>query len=183
MIDDLVPRRGTRTVVVDGGACDGGLAVRAASRLQELGYGDAAVLEGGVEAWSRAGYELFSGVNVPSKAFGEIVEKACGTPQVTPEVLHARLSAGDHVAILDARPMEEYRRMNIPGGIDVPGAEAESPCSTWASALYTGTGTFPARGGACARALTRRCRPCRLPPGSYSPRPTASSRTSPRATQ
>src|SRR6185295_19809201 len=27
------------------------------------------------------------------------------------------------LVILDSRPLEEYRRMSIPGGIDVPGAE------------------------------------------------------------
>src|SRR3954447_17201293 len=65
-IDALVPRRSTRMVLCDG---NDGLAQRAARRLTELGYGNLAVLAGGVAAWQEAGYELFSGVNVPSKAF------------------------------------------------------------------------------------------------------------------
>ena len=40
-------------------------------------------LEGGVAAWEKAGFELFSGVNVPSKAFGEYIEHACETPSVS----------------------------------------------------------------------------------------------------
>jgi rhodanese-related sulfurtransferase len=124
MIDDLVPRRVARTVIVDGGEDDeAGLAPRAALRLGELGYTDVAVLRGGVEGWRAAGYELFSGVNVPSKAFGEVVEQTCGTPLVTPQSLRARLDSGERIVIVDARPMDEYRRMSIPGGVDVPGAE------------------------------------------------------------
>ncbi|MEJ2347193.1 MAG: rhodanese-like domain-containing protein, partial [Gammaproteobacteria bacterium] len=121
LIDDLVPRPGTRTVVMDGG--DGEAARRAAARLQELGYTNTAVLEGGIEGWRAAGFELFSGVNVPSKAFGEIVEQTCRTPLLTPQELKARMDAGVPMVILDARPMDEYQRMNIPGGIDTPGAE------------------------------------------------------------
>jgi rhodanese-related sulfurtransferase len=121
MIDDLVPRPTTRAVVMDGG--DGEVAIRAAERLRELGYTNTAVLEGGIEGWRAAGFELFSGVNVPSKAFGEIVEQTCRTPLLTPRELKARMDAGIPMVILDARPMDEYRRMNIPGGVDTPGAE------------------------------------------------------------
>jgi rhodanese-related sulfurtransferase len=124
MIDDLVPRRDTRIVVLDGGdEQTAGFAARAAARLTELGYTDTAVLENGIEGWRAAGFELFSGVNVPSKAFGEIVEQVCHTPHITPEELKSRIDTGERLLILDARPMEEYRRMNIPGGINVPGAE------------------------------------------------------------
>ncbi|MEJ2686451.1 MAG: rhodanese-like domain-containing protein [Gammaproteobacteria bacterium] len=112
LIGALVPRRNTPTVVMAGGKDD--LAGRAAARLQALGYSDVAVLEG---------FELFSGVNVPSKAFGEVVEQTCHTPLLTPEEVKARLDAGDDLVILDARPLDEYRRMHIPGGIDTPGAE------------------------------------------------------------
>src|SRR5215470_1819560 len=52
-IDALVPRRSTRIVLTDGGE---GIAERAASRLQELGYTNLAVLDGGHPAWKKAGY-------------------------------------------------------------------------------------------------------------------------------
>ncbi len=124
MIGALAPRPSVRTVVMDSGPAETPpLAARAAARLGELGYTDVAVLEDGLEGWRAAGFEVFSGINVPSKAFGEIVEQACDTPQVTPEELKRRMDAGERLFVLDARPMEEYRRMNIPGGIDTPGAE------------------------------------------------------------
>jgi rhodanese-related sulfurtransferase/predicted metal-dependent enzyme (double-stranded beta helix superfamily) len=119
----LVPRRGARIVVCDEHGVDGGLAQKAAYRLLDFGYGNVAVLKGGVAGWRAAGYELFSGVFVPSKAFGEFVEHRCDTPRLDAADLKAKLDAGEDVLILDSRPMSEYRVMSIPGGIDCPGAE------------------------------------------------------------
>jgi rhodanese-related sulfurtransferase len=119
-IDALVPRRATRLVLCD---ADDGLAPRAAARLRTLGYGDLAVLAGGIAAWQAAGYELFSGINVPSKAFGEFIEHHDDTPRLTAEEIKAKLDAGTDMVILDSRPMSEYRVMNIPTGLDCPGAE------------------------------------------------------------
>jgi rhodanese-related sulfurtransferase len=62
-------------------------------------------------------------VNVPSKAFGEFVEHQSDTPNVGPEDLKAMIDRGDNMIVLDSRPWGEYRRMNIPTGIDCPGAE------------------------------------------------------------
>src|ERR1700736_4987165 len=131
----LVPRRATRVVLVDD---DDGLAQRAAERLARLGYSDIAVLEGGVAAWTAAGFELFSGINVPSKAFGEFIEHADATPNIGAEELEKLLRARADVVVLDSRPFDEYSRMSIPTGIDVPGAElvlrardlAPSPATT-----------------------------------------------------
>ena len=120
MIADLVPRRSVPVVVLDGG--EEGLADKAQKKLRELHYTDVEVLEGGCAAWKYAGLELFSGVNVPSKAFGEYVEHHYGTPRIAPGELK-RLQELKKVLVVDSRPLEEYRRMNIPGGIDVPGAE------------------------------------------------------------
>src|SRR6266704_3175324 len=119
-IDALVPRRSTRVVLCD---ADDGLAARAARRLDEFGYNDIAILAGGVAAWREAGYELFSGLNVPSKAFGEFIEHHEETPRLTAEAIKAALDSGTDMVILDSRPMSEYRAMNIPTGIDCPGAE------------------------------------------------------------
>jgi rhodanese-related sulfurtransferase len=119
-IRDLVPRKKARIALCDDGC---GLAERAAARLRDLGYDRVAVLDGGVKAWRAAGYLLFTGVNVPSKAFGELVEQKCGTPHLTAAELKAKLDAGEDVVVLDSRPLREYRNMCIPGGIDVPGAE------------------------------------------------------------
>ena len=121
MIGDLVPRRSVPVVVLDGGG--EGLAEQAAARLAELGYTDLSILEGGCAGWKAAGGELFSGVNVPSKAFGEFVEHHYDTPRMPPEALNELLERKQKLVILDSRPYEEYHRMNIPGGVDVPGAE------------------------------------------------------------
>lgn len=117
----LVPRRNTRVVWCDGG--DDGLATRAAERARELGWTNSHVLEGGVAGWGAAGYEVYAGVNVPSKAFGEHVEHAFGTPRLPAAEVKAMLDAEENVIVLDSRPIEEFRRMSIPTGTDCPGAE------------------------------------------------------------
>ena len=116
----LVPRRSTRVVLVDGGE---GLAERAAQILARHGYGDLSVLEGGIRGWADAGYMLFSGVHVPSKAFGEVVEHASGTPSIDAPALKRMLDSGEDVVVLDSRPFDEFTRMSIPAGQNAPGAE------------------------------------------------------------
>jgi rhodanese-related sulfurtransferase len=120
VIGDLVPRKTVPIVLLDGGG--EGLAEKAAAKLGELGYADVSILEGGCAGWKAAGFELFSGVNVPSKAFGEFVEHQYATPRITPGELK-RLQSFKKVLVVDSRPFEEYQRMSIPGGIDTPGAE------------------------------------------------------------
>jgi rhodanese-related sulfurtransferase len=119
-VRDLIPRPGTRIVLVDAG---GGLSERAAQVLSAMGYSDLSILKGGIQGWADTGFELFSGMNVPSKVFGEYVEHHSGTPNISAEDLKAKIDAGEDLVILDSRPMDEYHRMNIPGGIDSPGAE------------------------------------------------------------
>jgi rhodanese-related sulfurtransferase/predicted metal-dependent enzyme (double-stranded beta helix superfamily) len=115
-----VPRRSTRIVLCDG---DDGLAQRAAARLMRLGYRNLAILDGGVEGWARSGYELFSGINVPSKAFGEVVELTENTPHMEAAEIKALADRNSDMVILDSRPLDEFRKMSIPGGLDCPGAE------------------------------------------------------------
>jgi len=116
----MVPRRATPIVLCDD---DDGLAARAAEVLERFGYGEVSVLDGGVPAWRDAGYELFGGVYVPSKAFGEFVEATYDTPRVSAVELESLRADNTAMVILDSRPAAEYRRMNIPGGVNVPGAE------------------------------------------------------------
>jgi rhodanese-related sulfurtransferase len=116
----LVPRRSTRLVLCDDNE---GLADRAATVLASHGYSDVAVLAGGITAWAEQGYEVYSGINVPSKAFGEFVEHHENTPRMPAQEIKSRVDAGEKVVILDSRPLAEYSKMSIPGGIDCPGAE------------------------------------------------------------
>ncbi|MDG9885686.1 rhodanese-like domain-containing protein [Pseudomonas sp. GD04058] len=115
-----VPRRDTQVTVYDDGE---GLAALAAERLRELGYSDVALLEGGLAGWREAGGELFRDVNVPSKAFGELVEAKRHTPSLAAEEVQQLLDEQADVVVLDARRFDEYQTMSIPGGISVPGAE------------------------------------------------------------
>ena len=116
----LLPRRAAPIVLCDD---DDGLARRAADKLAQFGYGDISLLDGGIPAWREAGLSLFKGVHVPSKAFGELVEARRDTPRITARELATLKRAGRKLVILDSRPLEEYRRMSIPGAINVPGAE------------------------------------------------------------
>ncbi|WDY60461.1 rhodanese-related sulfurtransferase [Pseudomonas sp. PSKL.D1] len=115
-----VPRRDTAVTLYDDGE---GLAATAAERLRALGYTNVALLEGGLAGWRAAGGELFRDVNVPSKAFGELVESVRHTPSLAAEQVQALLDAKANVVVLDARRFDEYQTMSIPGGISVPGAE------------------------------------------------------------
>jgi rhodanese-related sulfurtransferase len=116
----LVPRRPTRIVLCDDNS---GLAERAAAILVRNGYTDVGILAGGVDAWAAAGFELFSGVNVPSKAFGEYIEHANDTPNIAAAELEKLLREGADLVVLDSRPFDEYERVSIPTATNVPGAE------------------------------------------------------------
>ncbi len=117
----LAPNPQVRLVIYDQ---DGGdVAARAARRLQALGYGCVHVLEGGAEGWQAAGFQLFAGVHVPSKAFGELVEEASHTPHVTAAQLAEWQARGEPLVVLDGRPFDEYRKMTIPGSVCCPNGE------------------------------------------------------------
>ena len=119
-ISALVPRKSVPIVLCDD---DGGLVRRAADKLAQFGYSDISLLSGGVKSWGDAGYVLFSGFNVPSKAFGEVVEHQEETPNISAAELSGLIKSGADLVVLDSRPYDEYHRMNIPTGIDTPGAE------------------------------------------------------------
>jgi cystathionine beta-lyase len=117
----LAPNPQVRLVIYD---LDGGdVSARAAARLQALGYRHVHVLEGGAHGWQAAGLQLFAGVHVPSKAFGELVEEACHTPRVTARQLAQWQARGEPLVVLDGRPFDEYRKMTIPGSICCPNGE------------------------------------------------------------
>ncbi|MFY9514026.1 MAG: rhodanese-like domain-containing protein, partial [Rubrivivax sp.] len=115
-----LPRRDVPVVLYDDGEC---LVDAAAATLRSLGWTEVHTLAGGLDGWRRSGGELFRDVNVPSKAFGELVEHERGTPSLPAEVVKAMLDRGDDLVVLDARRYDEFRTMAIPGGTSVPGAE------------------------------------------------------------
>jgi len=118
-----MPRLDVEIVLYGEGAFDAQLIPRAAARLTALGYSNIAQLEGGLPGWAAAGGELFRDVNVPSKAFGELLEAQAHTPSLSAQEVQALLEEGTDMVVLDARRFDEYQTMSIPSGISVPGAE------------------------------------------------------------
>ncbi len=110
-----------------GGAYDTGGgdpdAAAAAARLARLGYREVSLLAGGLDGWTADGGELFTDVNAPSKAFGELVAEQAGTPLLPAEEVAALLGALGDVVVVDARRFDEYAVMSIPTATSVPGAE------------------------------------------------------------
>ncbi|WP_425067951.1 rhodanese-like domain-containing protein [Reyranella sp.] len=120
----LLPDPHTRIVLMDDGEeGQAGRANRAAATLSGLGYTNLAVMAGGLKAWRDAGFEVFTGVNVPSKAFGEVVEHGNDTPRIDAADVQKMIDDKADMVILDSRPLPEFTNMSIPGGIDCPGAE------------------------------------------------------------
>ncbi|CRG89649.1 hypothetical protein PISL3812_06688 [Talaromyces islandicus] len=115
----LVPRLSAPIVVYDDGE---GYAERAAAKILALGYRDVAILEGGLSGYARIG-EVYRDVNVPSKAFGELVESINHTPSLAARDVKDLLETESDVVVLDARRFEEYNTMSIPGGRSCPGGE------------------------------------------------------------
>jgi len=115
-----LPRKDVPIVVYDAGE---GLVPLATDRLMALGYTNVRQLDGGLQAWQEAGYELFQDVNSYAKAFGELVETRRHTPSLPAEEVASLIANEANVAILDVRRFDEYTTMNIPGSVSVPGAE------------------------------------------------------------
>lgn len=120
LADRLVPRRDTRIVLVDD---DETLADQAAAKLTRLGWTDISVLAGGTDGWEREGRELFSGTNVHSKAFGEVIEHEKHTPWIDVDELHERVARGDDIVVVDSRTPEEFHNFTLPFSHSLPGAE------------------------------------------------------------
>src|SRR5947208_5858628 len=115
-----LPCKDVPIVIYDDGE---GLVAMAADRLTALGYSNVRQLDGGLQGWKQAGFELFQDVNSYAKAFGELVEHRRHTPSLAAEEVGVLIADGANIQILDVRRFDEYGTMNIPGSISVPGAE------------------------------------------------------------
>jgi rhodanese-related sulfurtransferase len=117
----LAPRKSVRLVVYDEGGS--GVSIRAAQALIEQGYQDIYVLSEGVQGWKNAGFNVFAGVNLPSKTFGELVEHQCHTPRVSAHDLMRMMDDKEDFIVLDGRPQSEFKKMSIPGAQCCPNGE------------------------------------------------------------
>lgn len=118
-IEQAVPRVDTPITI----AAKGPYAEDVGEVLGRFGYTDVCLLDGENDGWAATGGQLFSGINVPSKAFGEFIEAEADTPHVSAEELEQLLRVGERCVVLDSRPFPEYQVMSIPGAINCPGAE------------------------------------------------------------
>ncbi|OQE96709.1 hypothetical protein PENNAL_c0001G01454 [Penicillium nalgiovense] len=115
----LVPRLSAPIVVYDDGE---GYVDWATARILAMGYRDVAILTGGLSAYALVG-EVYRDVNVPSKAFGELVESINHTPSLSARDVKDILESEYDVVVLDVRRFEEYNTMSIPHGRSCPGGE------------------------------------------------------------
>src|SRR3954469_17685986 len=95
-----LPRKDVPIVVYDDGQ---GRAGSAAERLKALCYTNVRQLDGGLQGWRSAGYELFQDVNSYAKAFGELVESRRHTPSLAAEEVAALIESDANIKILDVR--------------------------------------------------------------------------------
>ena len=119
-IESLAPNRRIPITVYDDAD---GRAQFALKTLNQIGYSEVSILDGGLTAWRKDGRPTVSGVNVPSKAFGEKVHHERIIADVTPEELNAMQQRRAELVILDVRTPEEYARFCIPNGINIPGGD------------------------------------------------------------
>jgi rhodanese-related sulfurtransferase len=116
----LVPRLDTRIVFTDGGD---GLSELAAARIKARRYTNVSILDGGAPAWAAASEALFPEIEVPAKGFGAFA-RINGKPNfISPPDLDRALKSDEDWVVLDSRPSREYGWGNIPGSINVPGAD------------------------------------------------------------
>jgi hypothetical protein len=80
-----------------------GLAEPVAHKLVALGYSRVHLLDGGLQGWYESGGELFRDVNVPSRAFGELVEHELHTPSLPAGQVKALIDRGADLVVLDAK--------------------------------------------------------------------------------
>lgn len=121
MAGRLLPRRGVPIVLCAGDPGDPRLE-GAQEVFRGLGYRQVQVLDGGIADWPRHGFEVFTGFNVPSKAYGEWLEMARHTPSMDAQTLHLRIREGA-VDVIDCRPGDEHARGAVPGARNLAGVE------------------------------------------------------------
>ena len=120
-LSTLVPNFEVMLVLFD--EADEGRAQQCAQAAQHLGYRSVFVMSGGALGWQRAGYTLFSGVHVPSKTFGELVEHHFHTPSISAKTLAEWQAQNKRLTLLDGRTEQEYHQRAIPHAHSCPNGE------------------------------------------------------------
>ena len=116
----LAPRDNVPIILIDDGD---GVAERAAQRLVACFYQDVSVVDGGMPAWTAAGFGSFAGVNVPSKTLGELLEHSLHPAMIDAATLADWQKTGRPHHFFDARPPDEFTKMSIDGARCLPNGE------------------------------------------------------------
>jgi len=119
-LEILIPNKKTKMILLDQ---NDGISILAYKAATLIGYSNLFILEEGVNGWINAGYKLFDGINVPSKSFGELIEKHFHTPSITAKELNKKQKNNENCIVIDGRPFDEYQKMSIPNSICCPNGE------------------------------------------------------------
>ena len=103
-LEVLVPNKKTRLILIDN---NNEISSYASDKAVSLGYLNIFVVDGGITGWTREGFSLFDGINVPSKTFGELIEKEFHTPSITAKELYQKQTKNENYVIIDGRPFDE----------------------------------------------------------------------------
>ena len=119
-LEILIPNKKTKVILLDQ---NDGISILAYKAATLIGYSNIFILEEGVNGWINSGYKLFDGINVPSKSFGELIEKHFHTPSITAKELNEKQKNNENCIVIDGRPFDEYQNMSIPNSICCPNGE------------------------------------------------------------
>ena len=119
-LEILIPNKKTKMILLDQ---NDGISILAYKAATLIGYSNIFILEEGVNGWINYGYKLFDGINVPSKSFGELIEKHFHTPSITAKELNKKQKNNENCIVIDGRPFDEYQNMSIPNSICCPNGE------------------------------------------------------------
>lgn len=119
-LEILIPNKKTKVILLDQ---NDGISILAYKAATLIGYSNIFILEEGVNGWINYGYKLFDGINVPSKSFGELIEKHFHTPSITAKELNEKQKNNENCIVIDGRPFDEYQNMSIPNSICCPNGE------------------------------------------------------------
>jgi rhodanese-related sulfurtransferase len=116
----FVPRKSVRLVLVDNGD---ETATRAAATLEQLGYTDINVLNGGIPAWTADGLNGLPTFDIPGIIFSESVRDLAGTPSIEAADLKSLFDTKQDVIVIDTRTRDEFAHGHVPGAVNAPGEE------------------------------------------------------------
>ena len=119
-LEILIPNKKTKMILLDQ---NDGISILAYKAATLIGYSNIFILKEGVNGWINSGYKLFDGINVPSKSFGELIEKHFHTPSITAKELNEKQKNNENCIVIDGRTFDEYQNMSIPNSICCPNGE------------------------------------------------------------